>query len=68
MQRIERTPEKISDLYDILIYAHGIRAFILLIQSRLIQSIVLPSLLLAKIISVSCQGKSPVGVGYKGDE
>nr|WKN52111.1 hypothetical chloroplast RF1 [Persicaria nepalensis]WKN52122.1 hypothetical chloroplast RF1 [Persicaria nepalensis] len=50
MERIERTRERISDLYDILIYAHGIRAFILLIQSRLRQSIVLPSLILAKNI------------------
>nr|YP_009871849.1 Ycf1 protein [Calligonum ebinuricum]YP_009871861.1 hypothetical chloroplast RF19 [Calligonum ebinuricum]YP_010003356.1 Ycf1 protein [Calligonum leucocladum]YP_010003368.1 hypothetical chloroplast RF19 [Calligonum leucocladum]QKS33619.1 Ycf1 protein [Calligonum ebinuricum]QKS33631.1 hypothetical chloroplast RF19 [Calligonum ebinuricum]QKS33791.1 Ycf1 protein [Calligonum ebinuricum]QKS33803.1 hypothetical chloroplast RF19 [Calligonum ebinuricum]QKT27155.1 Ycf1 protein [Calligonum leucoclad len=50
MERIERTREKIADLYDILIYAHGIRALILLIQSRLRQSIVLPSLILAKNI------------------
>ena len=50
MERIERTRERISELYDILIYAHGIRAFILLIQSRLRQSIVLPSLILAKNI------------------
>ena len=50
MERIERTRDRISDLYDILIYAHGIRALILLIQSRLRQSIVLPSLILAKNI------------------
>nr|YP_010598644.1 Ycf1 protein [Koenigia nummulariifolia]YP_010598656.1 Ycf1 protein [Koenigia nummulariifolia]WAL02679.1 Ycf1 protein [Koenigia nummulariifolia]WAL02691.1 Ycf1 protein [Koenigia nummulariifolia] len=50
MERIERTRERISDLYDILIFAHGLRALILQLQSRLRQSIVLPSLILAKNI------------------
>nr|YP_010942731.1 hypothetical protein RF1 [Polygonum argyrocoleon]YP_010942743.1 hypothetical protein RF1 [Polygonum argyrocoleon]WLS53878.1 hypothetical protein RF1 [Polygonum argyrocoleon]WLS53890.1 hypothetical protein RF1 [Polygonum argyrocoleon] len=50
MERIDRTQEKRSNLYDVIIYAQAIRACILLIQSKLRKSIVLPSLILAKNI------------------